>query len=33
MKIFEKEFAIIENYVDDKNIIGTPEQFLNAINC
>src|ERR1051325_10704076 len=28
-----KEFAIIVVYVDDINIIGTPEELLKAMNC
>ena len=33
MKISGKEFDIIDIYVDDINIIGTPEEFLKVINC
>ena len=33
MKIFGNEFAIISIYVDDINIIGTPEELDKTINC
>jgi len=32
-KKYEKEFAIIVVYVDDINIIGTPEELPKAIDC
>ena len=33
MKRSKSEFAIIAVYVDDINIIGTPEELQKAINC
>jgi len=31
MKRFENEFAIISVYVDDINIVGTPNELTNVI--
>jgi len=33
MKILENEFVIITVYVDDINIIGTPNELTNEIDC
>jgi len=33
LKILENEFAIIIVYVDDINILGTPNELTKAIDC